>query len=82
MFVAKTVIDSETTDFKAFERREDAKNWFLSARRQVEDQAVEFAALFHVPDCSDARKAVEAAKYGVEGVIILAQAPVKLEYLL
>ncbi len=76
--VRRTHRDSEP-DFKAFDRRPDAVEHFRVGSYLVWDDHLEGAALFEIPNVSNARIAVQAVKDGKAGGAIILDADTKGE---
>ncbi len=71
MYVVRlTPLDGEP-DFKAFDGRPDAVERFEAGSHMVWDDRLEGAALFEVPDVSNARTAVQATKAGEADRVML-----------
>ena len=71
MYVVRLILPDGKVDFKAFERRPDAVKRFEVGSYMVWGDDLKSAALFEVPDASNARTAVQAAKTGEADRIIL-----------
>lgn len=64
IFVVEVVVDSETIDYKAFGRREDALARYRSTIRQTNMNEFDLVALYHVQGADDPELAVDLVKKG------------------
>jgi hypothetical protein len=64
MYVVRIIIDDDRSDFKVFERLENAKERFDAGWLQTEDGEFDSIAIFDVADVSGPAEAVAAVKRG------------------
>jgi hypothetical protein len=71
MFVVRITVDEDRVDFKAFTRKEDARQRYYGCWTRTDEGEFEDLALFEVVGCDDVREAIEAVKRGDRSVLLL-----------
>jgi hypothetical protein len=68
MYVVRLTLPDREPDYKVFEHPEDARRRFLAASPHMPDE-ITSAVLFHVPEETNARAAVQAVKDGRGSIV-------------